>query len=316
MRPATAGPDTRPPAIALLGATASGKTALALDWARDGGFEVVSIDSALVYRGLDIGAAKPDAAARAAVPHHLLDLRDPHEAYSAAELAADARVAMDAIRGRGRVPLLVGGTGLYFRALLRGLSELPEADPATRASLAEEHHALGTRMLHERLARLDPVAAARIHPNDPQRVLRALEVVALTGRPLSAQQRAARARCPYRVLKLALMPPRAVLHARIAARFDAMLDAGFLDEARRLRAAPGFDPDRPALRAVGYRQAFRHLDGATDAASFRAEALAATRQLAKRQTTWLRSEHDAIALDPASPGFPADGRRLRDAFLG
>jgi tRNA dimethylallyltransferase len=243
------------------------------------------VDSALVYRGLDVGSAKPDA-------------------------------AMQATTTRGRVPLLVGGTGLYFRALLRGLSELPEADPDLRARLEERRASEGVAALHAALAARDPAAAARIHPNDPQRVLRALEVIELTGRPLSEQQRAARDRFPYRVLKLALMPPRAWLHARIAARFDAMLDAGFLDEARRLRASPGFDPERPAFRAVGYRQAFHHLDGRTDAAGFRAEAIAATRQLAKRQTTWLRGEHDAVSRDPTEPGFAAAAASLRDAFLG
>ncbi|MBS0212605.1 MAG: tRNA (adenosine(37)-N6)-dimethylallyltransferase MiaA [Proteobacteria bacterium] len=313
--------DTRPPAIAIMGPTASGKTALALEWAQRLRGEIVSVDSALVYRGLDIGSAKPDAAERAQVPHHLIDVRDPHEAYSAAGFARDAAQALADIAARGAMPLLVGGTGLYFRALLTGLSEMPAADPALRSALAQEGAERGWDALHAELAAVDPAAAARIRPGDRQRISRALEVWRLTGKPISRwQQAAARKPFPFRVLKLALAPAdRAVLHARIAARFDAMLERGFLDEVRRLRADPHLAAhpapmDLPALRAVGYRQAWRHLAGATDAVTFREEAIAATRQLAKRQLTWLRGELDARWFDPR-----ADARGLDAAlqiFLG
>jgi len=312
--------DRRPLAIALMGPTASGKTALAVEWAQRLGGEIVSVDSALVYRGLDIGAAKPDAALQAAVPHHLLDLRDPWQAYSAAEFAADGRLAIEQIVARGRIPILAGGTGLYFSALLEGLAQMPAADPQVRARLAAEAEAEGWQALHRRLAQVDPAAAARIHATDPQRIQRALEVHALTGRPISYWQALpAGPRLPLRVLKLVLAPPdRAVLHARIARRFDAMLDAGFLDEVRRLRALPGMQAvpaplDLPAVRAVGYRQAWEFLDGTVDAAGFRERAIQATRQLAKRQLTWLRGELDARWFDPE-----CDRRRLAsalDAFL-
>jgi tRNA dimethylallyltransferase len=285
--------DVRPPAIFLMGPTASGKTALACALAERFPLQIASVDSALVYRGLDIGAARPDAATLARHPHRLLDLREPVQAYSAAEFRVDALAAMEDIRRAGGVPLLVGGTGLYFGALERGLSDLPEADAAVRRELADEAARLGWPALHARLQRLDPAAAARIRPGDSQRIQRALEVIALTGRPLSGQQGGPRERLPWRILKLALMPPRALLHQRIEERLDAMLAAGFLDEARRLRALPGWNPDLPAMRAVGYRQAWPHLDGRIGAAAFRERALFATRQLAKRQATWLRREVDA-----------------------
>jgi tRNA dimethylallyltransferase len=292
--------DARPLAIALMGPTASGKTALALDWAEALGTEVISVDSALVYRGLDIGAAKPDPATLARVPHRLVDLRDPHEAYSAAEFAADALAAMHELSGRGQVPLLAGGTMLYFHALLHGLAPMPSSDAGVRAHLQAELGERGAAVLHAELARHDPQAAARIHVNDPQRLLRALEVFRLSGRPISDWQREARSTpFPFRVLRLVLAPAdRAVLHARIADRFDAMLRAGFLDEVRRLRQDPRLHPDLPAIRAVGYRQAWRLLAGESTPAEFRAQAIAATRQLAKRQLTWLRGELDARWLDP------------------
>ena len=293
--------DDRPLAIALMGPTASGKTALALDWAQRLDTEVISVDSALVYRGLDIGAAKPDPATLARIPHRLVDVRDPHQTYSAADFASDALAAMQALAARGKVPLLAGGTMLYFHALLHGLSPMPAAEPALRAQLQSELDARGAAALHAELSHHDPVAAARIHVNDPQRLLRALEVFRLSGRPISDWQRAARAQpFPFRVLRLVLAPAdRAVLHERIARRFDAMLAAGLLDEVRRLRADPRLHPDLPSMRAVGYRQAWRFLDDATTATGFRYEAIAATRQLAKRQQTWLRGELDARWLDPA-----------------
>lgn len=293
--------DRRPLAIALMGPTASGKTALAVEWAQRLDTEIVSVDSALVYRGLDIGAAKPDAATRALAPHHLVDVRDPHEVFSAADFAREALPPMLALAERGRIPLLAGGTGLYFSALLEGLSELPAADAATRAGIAAEAEARGWDAMHAEMAAADPAAGLRIKPRDQQRITRALEVFRLTGRPISEWQgAAARGVFPFRVLRLVLAPAdRAVLHERIERRFDQMLAQGFLDEMRRLRADPRLHPDLPAMRAVGYRQAWRHLDGETDAATFRAEAIAATRQLAKRQLTWLRAQLDARWFDPA-----------------
>jgi tRNA dimethylallyltransferase len=284
-----------------MGPTASGKTALALDWAARLDTEVVSVDSALVYRGLDIGAAKPTAAELARVRHHLVDVREPHEVFSAADFAREALAPMQALADRGRVPLLVGGTGLYFSALLDGLSDLPTADSALRAAIAAEAEDRGWPALHAEMAGVDPAAGRRIQPQDAQRITRALEVFRLTGRPISAwQAEQAPRRFPFRVLRLVLAPAdRAVLHERIARRFDQMLAAGFLDEVRRLKADPRLHPDLPSMRAVGYRQAWRHLDGLTDAAGFRDEAIAATRQLAKRQLTWLRGQPDARWLDPA-----------------
>lgn len=297
--------DTRPLAIALMGPTASGKSALALEWAQRLGGEIVSVDSALVYRGLDIGAAKPSRAEQALVPHHLIDVREPWQPYSAAEFATDARAALDAIAARGRLPILAGGTGLYFHALLRGLSPMPEADADVRAGIAARAETLGWPALHAELAGIDPDAAKKIKPTDPQRIQRALEVFQLSGKPISQWQRESlRQPFPFRVLKLVLAPrERSVLHSRIEQRFDAMLAAGFLDEVRRLRELPELQAhpavlDLPAIRAVGYRQAWEHLDGATDAAEFRDRGIFATRQLAKRQITWLRGELDARWFDP------------------
>lgn len=310
--------DRRPLAIALMGPTASGKTALALEAAQRWNGEIVSVDSALVYRGLEIGAAKPDAAMRAAVPHHLLDLRDPWQVYSAAEFAADARKAIDDIVARGKLPILAGGTGLYFRAVLEGLSQLPEADPAVRAAIAAEAGQVGWAGLHAQLAQIDPIAAARIHATDPQRIQRALEVYRLSGRPISDWQALAPGpRLPLRVLKIVLAPQdRAVLHARIAQRLDAMLAQDFLAEVTRLRELPQMRAvaaplDLPAVRAVGYRQAWAYLDGAGSLAEFRDKAIQATRQLAKRQLTWLRGELDARWFDAER-----DRHQLDDALVG
>ena len=294
--------DERPLAIALMGPTASGKTALAVEWAQQLRTEVISVDSALVYRGLDIGAAKPDAATRALAPHHLVDVRDPHEIFSAADFAREALPPMQALAARGRVPLLVGGTGLYFSALLRGLSDLPAADPVIRSAIAAEAAGRGWPALHADLAAVDPAAGLRIKPQDQQRITRALEVFRATRRPISQwQQDTPRHVFPFRVLRLVLAPSdRAVLHGRIARRFDQMLAEGFLDEMRRLRADPRLHADLPSMRAVGYRQAWNHLNGDTDAAAFRDQAIAATRQLAKRQLTWLRAQADARWFDPAA----------------
>src|SRR5258706_881625 len=281
--------DQRPAAIFLMGPTASGKTALALELAERFPLELISVDSALVYRGLDIGSAKPDAATLARHPHRLIDIREPEQSYSAAEFRADALAAMREIVATGKVPLLVGGTGLYFRALEPGLSELPEADPALRARLEAESAELGLGPMHARLAAADPLSAVRIHPNDPQRILRALEVIALTGRPLSAQQGGVRQRLPYRALKIVLLArDRSALHASIEQRFDAMLEAGLVDEVRRLRRRPELSESKPAMRAVGYRQAWQFLEGEFELGELRARGIHATRQLAKRQCTWLK----------------------------
>ena len=287
-----------PPVWVITGPTAAGKTAVALALAARRDIEIISMDSALVYRGLDIGTAKPTAGERARVPHHLLDIRDPSQSYSAAAFAADARGLIEAIRARGREPVLVGGTLLYLRALQQGLNTLPEADAAVRAELEDAARVRGWLALHADLARVDAATAARLEPSDAQRVQRALEVWRLTGKPLSMhfQDQPAENGMPLRVL--ALEPSnRAELHARIAARFHAMLEAGLLDEVRALRARADLHPGLPALRAVGYRQAWAHLDGLTDAATFEAQAIAATRQLAKRQLTWLRSMAQRLLVD-------------------
>lgn len=295
-----------------MGPTASGKTALALEWAGRLDTEVISVDSALVYSGLDIGAAKPDRETLDRVRHHLIDIREPHQAYSAAEFAADALAAMHALAQAGKVPVLAGGTGLYFRALLSGLSAMPEADPAVRADIRAEAEETGWPALHARLRQVDPDAAARIHPNDPQRISRALEVHRISGRSISELQQAGRSQgFPFKVLKLVLAPAdRAVLHERIERRFDDMLSAGFLDEVRALQRDARLHRDLPAVRAVGYRQAWEHLSGECGAAEFRSRAIAATRQLAKRQLTWLRGENDARWIDPA------DGRAELEHALG
>ena len=301
-----------------MGPTASGKTALACRLADRFGVELVSVDSALVYRGLDIGAAKPDAATLARYPHRLVDIREPTQPYSAADFRGDALVAMHEITAAGRVPLLVGGTGLYFRALALGLSPLPDADADVRARLADEALRLGWPALHARLAERDPVVAARIGVNDAQRIQRALEIVELTGRaPSQLFEDGGVARPPWRILKLALLPDaRTLLHERIAQRFDAMLAAGFVDEARRLRGIEGWDADLPAMRAVGYRQAWPYVAGACGLAQFRDRAIFATRQLAKRQITWLRSEVDALAFDPDDAALDARVARVVGDFPG
>ena len=317
----TATLDTRPRVIALMGPTASGKSAYALALAQRLGGEIVSVDSALVYRGLDIGAAKPTRDEQARVPHHLMDLRDPWQTYSAAEFAVDAAVVIDAIVERGKLPILAGGTGLYFRAALEGLASMPQADPAVREAITAEATARGWAALHGDLADIDPEAARRIHATDAQRIQRALEVFRLSGRPISDLQREAPSAKPHwKVLKLILAPPRReVLHARIEQRFDAMLGAGFLEEVRALRALPALAAhpaplQLPAIRAVGYRQAYEFLDDDCDAATFRERAIAATRQLAKRQFTWLRGELDARWFDPVTQHTPLDAAVA--GFLG
>jgi tRNA dimethylallyltransferase len=289
-----------------MGPTASGKTALAVSLVERFPLEIISVDSALVYRGLDIGTAKPDAATLARAPHHLLDIRDPAEAYSAAAFCDDALRLMGDIVARGKVPLLVGGTMLYFRALLHGLDDLPRADAALRQTLEIEAASRGWPALHADLARVDPLTAARLAPNDSQRIGRALEIYQLTGTPMSALLDQVHTALPYSVLQLALIPSdRAVLHQRIAMRFDAMLADGLIDEVKTLRQMPGLTADLPAMRAVGYRQAWAYLNGEIDLHGLREQGLAATRQLAKRQLTWLRSWPDAVTLDCLAPDLEA-----------
>ena len=277
--------------VCLTGPTACGKTELALALAQRVPLEIISMDSALVYRGLDIGTAKPSPAIRGAVPHHLIDILDPTESYSAGRFARDACALIDEIRERGRLPLLVGGTLLYLRALRDGLSPLPRADRSVRAELDAQAAELGLKAMHERLRRVDPAAAARIAPSDRQRIQRALEVHALTDRPISELQRADDKRKRPGVLAIALVPEsRAELAARIERRFDAMVAAGFLGEVERLRARGDLDADMPAIRSVGYRQLWAHLDGRCTWQEARAKAIVATRQYAKRQLTWLRGD--------------------------
>jgi tRNA dimethylallyltransferase len=288
------------PAILLMGPTASGKSALAMALAQRFGGEIVSVDSAQVYRGMDIGTAKPSRDEQAAVPHHLLDLLDPTQAYSAAMFVRDAQAAVAGIRARGRLPIVAGGTMLYFKALQQGLSALPVADPAVRADLDAQAARDGWPALHTELARIDPVTAARLPPTDSQRIQRALEVFRVTGQPLSALQghRANTSALPGATIALALVPgDRAALHAAIARRFDTMLAQGLVEEVRALRERFDLSPELPSMRCVGYRQAWNLLDGAINVRDLREQGIAATRQLAKRQLTWLRSTV-AETLDP------------------
>jgi tRNA dimethylallyltransferase len=297
MTPADA-PVPRPPAIFLMGPTAAGKTDLAIALRRHLPVDLISVDSAMIYRGMDIGTAKPGADELAFAPHRLIDICDPAESYSAARFRADALREMAAVTAAGRIPLLVGGTMLYFRALQYGLSDLPAADLDVRRRLERELADLGLAALHARLRRVDPAAARRIHPNDPQRTLRALEVWSLTGRPLSDLQVADGEALPYRLIKLACCPAtRAMLHARIDARFVAMLEAGLVVEVEALVGRGDLDPQMPSMRAVGYRQVWAWLRGEYAHDEMVARGQAATRQLAKRQVTWLRSERDLVRLD-------------------
>jgi tRNA dimethylallyltransferase len=290
----------RLPVLVLSGPTGCGKTDWAVALARAAPVEIVSVASALVYRGLDIGTAKPPAALRALVPHHLVDICEPTESYSAGRFVADARVAIEAVHARRRVPLLVGGTMLYLRALLTGLASLPQASPVLRAQLDERARALGWPALHAQLATLDPVAAARIAPGDGQRIQRALEVCLCAGRPISELQRATVSPLAgWPVHHWVLVPQdRSLLHERLAVRFQAMMAAGFLDEVRGLRSRGDLTARHPAMRAVGYRQLWGHLDGEYDLEDAVKRGVAATRQLAKRQLTWMRGEKSGEPIDP------------------
>jgi len=296
------------PVICLLGPTASGKTAAALALAEQLPLEIVSIDSALVYRQMDIGTAKPSAAERAAVPHHLIDIIDPAASYSAAQFHDDARRLIGEIIARGRTPLLVGGTMLYYKALCNGLNAMPSADTAIRAQLDADAARDGWPALHARLAEIDPASAARLAPNDSQRIQRALEVWLLTGHTLSALHSAPRQATeqPWQYLPLALEPSeRALLHERIATRFDTMLASGLIDEVAQLRARGDLHPDLPSIRCVGYRQIWDYLDGVTDLATARDKGIFATRQLCKRQLTWLRSIPERHSIDCNLPDATA-----------
>jgi tRNA dimethylallyltransferase len=291
--------DAKPPAVLLLGPTASGKTPLALALARVLPVEIVSVDSAQVYRGMDVGTAKPSPEERGAAPHHLIDIIDPTEAYSAAHFRADALRLMDEIAARGRIPLLAGGTMLYFKALREGLSELPESDAGVRAQLDAEAAARGWPALHAELARVDPQTAARVKPNDAQRIQRALEVFRVSGEPMSQLLgRRKRAALPFRLIELALVPSdRGALHLRIQERFDAMLERGLVEELRALRERYALRPGLPSMRCVGYRQAWQFLEGEIDRGELRDRGIFATRQLAKRQLTWLRATRELEIFD-------------------
>ena len=282
-----------------MGPTASGKTAVSLALARELSVEIVSVDSALVYKGMDVGTAKPDRATLDAVPHHLIDIIEPHETYSAARFRDDALAAMREITERGRIPLLVGGTMLYFKALVEGLSELPEADPMIRLvidTMAEEQ---GWKAVYQKLREVDPETAARLDPNDTQRIQRALEIHFITGKTMAELlQKPRYVYFPYTPIKIALVPgDRAALHERIDRRFEQMLRDGLLDELERLREAYGLDPTVPSMRAVGYRQAWQHLTGELTREELVLHGVAATRQLAKRQLTWLRAMPDVTLFD-------------------
>ncbi len=279
----------QPFVICLYGPTAAGKTGLAIDLVQALPCDIVSVDSALIYRGMDIGTAKPTAEELAQAPHRLIDICDPAESYSAAQFATDARREIDAIIAAGRIPLLVGGTMLYFKALLEGMSELPEANPRVREALLAQLAEQGSAALHEQLRAVDSVSAERIHQNDPQRLVRALEVWKTTGKTLTELTATRSGALPYPVIQMAVAPQdRADLHERIALRFKLMLEHGFLDEVKTLRKRSDLHLDLPALRCVGYRQAWQYLDGDFDYDELLERGISATRQLAKRQLTWLR----------------------------
>ncbi|UVE46238.1 tRNA (adenosine(37)-N6)-dimethylallyltransferase MiaA [Pseudomonas chlororaphis] len=298
-----------PPAILLMGPTAAGKTDLAIELTKVLPCELISVDSALVYRGMDIGTAKPSKEILAEFPHRLIDILDPAESYSAADFRTDALAAMADITARGKIPLLVGGTMLYYKALLEGLADMPPADPQVRAELEEEAARLGWQALHDQLAAIDPESAARIHPNDPQRLTRALEVYRVSGLSMTAHRlrqsaqsteaaASGRGQLPYTVANLAIAPAnRQVLHERIAQRFTIMLEQGFVDEVVALRSRSDLHAGLPSIRAVGYRQVWDHLDGKLTFAEMQERGIIATRQLAKRQFTWLRSWADLHWLD-------------------
>ena len=300
----------KPRALMLLGPTACGKTAVSLMLAREFAAEIISVDSALIYRGMDIGTAKPTKEEQGGVPHHLIDILDIEESYSVAAFAEDAERLIGEISGRDRYPLLVGGTMLYAKALREGMDESPATDPAVRERITALGEELGWPAMHERLTQVDPITAARLAPNDRQRVGRALEVFEITGKPLSSLHTGAKVYDPTLAVAALFPQDRAKLHEMIGKRFDAMIKAGFLDEVRTLMARPGFDENLPSMRAVGYRQAIAHLKGETDFEQFLESGKAATRQLAKRQITWLRSMPGVVTFDP----YEMPLERIRDCL--
>lgn len=302
----------QPRVICLMGPTASGKTPLAIELVQKFPCEIISVDSAMVYRGMNIGTAKPDAATLQLAPHRLIDICDPADAYSAGQFREDALRAIADVHAAGKIPLLVGGTMMYFRVLLQGIAELPRADDRLRQQLTERAAQEGWEVLHAELASVDPVAAAKIHANDSQRIQRALEVFMLTGKPISSLQRDDTSPLAgFNVLQMALMPAsRALLHERIAQRFDQMQKAGFVDEVRELYARGDLSPELPSIRSVGYRQVWDYLAGQTDEKTMREKAIAATRQLAKRQITWLRTWPDCHYLESESVDLLGQASRL------
>lgn len=307
------------PALFLMGPTASGKTASAIHLLESGlPIELISVDSALVFRDMNIGTAKPDAATLARAPHHLIDIISPEEAYSAAQFRTDALRLMADITARGKIPVLVGGTMMYFNTLQHGIHDLPQADPALREKLLAEAAEIGWPAMHAKLAELDPPTAERLKPNDAQRIERALEVCLIAGKPMSELlAEPAGEPLPYNLLKIALLPSdRAVLHQRIALRFDQMLAGGLLDEVRALRAKYLLDIEMTSMRCVGYRQTWEYLDGLIDWNTMREKGLAATRQLAKRQLTWLRGMDDVTEIDCLASDLPDQVEQRFRAFCG
>ena len=292
-------------AYALLGPTASGKSGLAIKVAEKLPLEIVSMDSALVYRGMDIGTAKPGAELRARVPHHLIDIIDPDQSYSAGRWRPDAISKIEEIFQRKGIPLLVGGTMLYYRALIAGLDALPQADARIRAEIDADAARRGWPALHAELEKVDAIAAARIAPHDMQRIQRALEVWRVTGKPLSGLQGVAKKELPFELKGIALLPERALLHQKIKIRFEAMLQLGLIDEVKGLKKKYRLNAAMPSMRAVGYRQVWEYLEGKSDKTTMRERAVAATRQLAKRQLTWLRSFPDLLRLDAGGAQDPA-----------
>ncbi|AQM20466.1 tRNA (adenosine(37)-N6)-dimethylallyltransferase MiaA [Vibrio anguillarum] len=290
--------QTQPLALFLMGPTASGKTDLAIRLRQKYPVEIISVDSALIYKGMDIGTAKPNAHELALAPHRLIDILDPSEAYSAADFRRDALLAMHDITAQGKIPLLVGGTMLYYKALLEGLSPLPAANPEIRQQIEQEALEHGWGQLHDQLQTIDPVSAARIHPNDPQRLSRALEVYRISGKTLTELTQTKGESLPFRVKQFAIAPKeRAELHRRIELRFEKMIEAGFEEEMKALYARNDLHPDLPSIRCVGYRQMWDYLDGNCTLEEAVYRGICATRQLAKRQITWLRSWDDLTWLD-------------------
>jgi tRNA dimethylallyltransferase len=306
--------DSRPRAIVLMGPTASGKTALAIELMQHLPVELISVDSALIYRGMDIGTAKPTAEEQIKAPHALIDLIDPRAVYSAADFRRDALEEMAKITAQGRIPLLVGGTMLYFKALIEGISELPCGDASLRKAIEQQASEEGWQALHHELARVDPVSAQRIHPNDPQRLMRAIEVYRLTGRSLTELTQAKPDVSPYQFTQFAIVPPdRAILHQRIELRFNQMLASGFEDEVKRLIARGDLHLGMPSMRCVGYRQMWEYLQGNLDYQEMVFRSIVATRQLAKRQMTWLKGWPELNWLESGAPDNAAKMFNLWDA---